>query len=236
MRFSTLTLFAFVALPAIACTEDVNSTDVKTSGVYADMSVTAKGNGSSEVAAGLKVGGSNSNTYMNLDGADELIATVGDESKAMSGGPNYYKTTFATDAADTAFVIAFNRGPDDIQAPNSTVSLPAPFTIAGIATGDSISRAAGLTATWTAATDGDSMRWSLDGDCLFATNRSLTGDTGTVTVATADFSVHSGDEQTSCPANFCVARTRSGTVDPNFGEGGVIDAEQQRCVAFTSAP
>jgi hypothetical protein len=171
---------------------------------------------------------------MQMKGEDGLTATVGTETKTLGGGPEFYKTTFATDAEDTAFVIAFNRGPDDVDAPNSTVSLPAPFMIAGVA--GEISRAAGFTATWTAATAGDAMRWSIDGDCMFETNKSLTSDTGTVTVVLADFNMHSGDEQTSCAANFCVARNRKGTLDPAYGEGGVIDAEQQRCAAFTSAP
>lgn len=233
MRLSTLSLIAFASLPAVGCTQPVDSTDVKTSGVYADMSVVAKGNGSSEVSAGLKVGGSNSNTYLVMKGEDKLTSTVNTSTKTLSKSGDFYKTTFAVDAADTAFQISFMRATGDVSAPNSTVSLAAPFTIAGIAAGASISRAAGFTATWDPSTD--PMNWTLDGDCLFHTNKSMS-DTGTVTVATADFDVHSGEEQNSCNATFCVERTRSGTLDPNIGEGGVIDSAQQRCVAFTSAP
>lgn len=235
MRSNPFGLVALVALSASACTENVDSTDVKTSGVYAEMSVLAQGNGSSEVSAGLKVGGSNSNTYLEMKGPDSLSATVGTSTKTLSKSGNFYKTTFPVDAADTSFVVAFNRGPDDESAPNSTVTLPAPFTIAGIATGASISRAAGFTATWQAETPADPMRWTLDGDCMFSANKSIS-DTGTVTIVAADFSMHSGEEQTTCAATFCVDRTRTGTIDSAFGEGGSIDSSQHRCVAFSSTP
>ena len=235
MRFFTLVSVAFTALPAIACTETVDSSDVKTSGVYADMSVVASGNGSSEVSVGLKVGGSNSNTYLVMKNGDNLTAAVGTDTKTLSKSGNFYKTTFPVEAADTAFVVAFNRPPEDTSAPNSTMTLPAPFTIAGIAAGDVVSRATGFAATWTANADGDAMHWTLDGDCFFRKDHDM-ADTGGATIGLADFDVHQGDEATTCNANFCVDRTRNGVLDPAFGEGGVIDSAQHRCVAFSSAP
>jgi hypothetical protein len=234
MRFSSLALVAFTALPAIACTESVDSSDVKTSGVYADMSVVASGNGNSEVSVGLKVGGSNSNTYLVMKNGDSLTAAVDPDTKTLSKSGDFYKTTFPVEAADTAFVIAFNR-PNDTPAPNSTVSLPAPFDIGGIAAGDTVSRGTGFTATWTANLDGDQMHWTLDGDCFFRKDHAF-ADTGSAVFALADFQMHSGDETTTCPANLCVDRTRNGVLDPAYGEGGVIDSAQHRCVAFNSAP
>ncbi len=52
--------FAFLpaALLALACTESVESTDIRTTGIYPEIEVVATGNGSSKVVA-LKTGGAN---------------------------------------------------------------------------------------------------------------------------------------------------------------------------------
>jgi hypothetical protein len=225
--WATLTL----ALGAAACSEDVDSTDVKTSGVYAEMSVVATGKGQSDVTADLRVGGANSNTHLDLKAADKLSATVGTTTKTLSQSGNVYKTTFDGDAADSKVTVAFTRGVEDTSAPNSSVTLPAPFTVAGIA--GTVSRQVGFTATWAQSTD--PMRWTLDGDCLFIKTDSIS-DAGQTVIGTSDFSVQSGKEQETCNATFCLERTRQGTIDPAFGEGGVISAVQRRCVAFLSAP
>lgn len=235
MRFFTLGLLALAAFPAIACTQTVDSSDVRTSGVYADMSVLAKGNGSSDVSVGLKVGGASSNTYLVMKNADKLTATDGTDTKTLSRSGDYYQTTFGVDAGDTLFTIAFMRGPNDTNAPDSNVTLPPPFTLAGIAAGQTVSRQAGFTAAWDPSAAGDRMRSSLDGDCLFRTDKSF-ADTGTVTISGTDFNVQSGQEQATCQVTFCVERFRNGTLDPAYGDGGVIDATQQRCVAVNAGP
>jgi hypothetical protein len=46
----------------------VESTDIRTTGVYPVIDVTAEGSGTSRVLVKLKVGGINSNTYLDLTG------------------------------------------------------------------------------------------------------------------------------------------------------------------------
>ncbi len=231
MRANGVWAILTLALGAVACGEDVDSTDVKTSGVYAIMSVTATGNGQSEVSMDLRVGGANSNTHLDLKAGDQLTATVGTTTKTLGQSGYVYKTTFDAEAADTKFVVAFTRA-NDTSAPNSSVTLPAPFTVAGI--GATVSRAEGLTATW--AKSSDPMSWRLDGDCLFLKSGSMAADAGAVTLAPTDFSPLSGKETATCPAKLCLDRTRSGAVDPAYGEGGTATAVQSRCVSFSSAP
>jgi len=235
LRWVEYGLLGVFAVGLAACTEDVDSTDVRTSGVYADMEVLATGNGQSEVTVGLKVGGTNSNTFLELDGEDELVASADGQNRNLTERGNYYEATFDTDAGGTEFKVAFNRGPEDTDAPDSHVTLPAPFELAGLDQGQTVSRADGFTLTWETSPDDDDMRWELDGDCLFHESDGIS-DTGTVTISASDFDPHSGDEDTTCNARICVERSRRGSVDSAFGEGGVIEAIQRRCVSFESAP
>jgi hypothetical protein len=221
------------ALGAMACSEHVDSTDVRTSGVYADMSVHASGNGKSDVQVDLLVGGSNSNTHLVLKGADKLTATVGTVSRVLSKSGNVYATTFDGEAAETQFVVSFTRGPDDTSAPNSSVTLPEGFIIGGIA--QTVSRQVGFTATWQAGTKGEPVTWVLRGDCLVAQAGSIS-DAGQTVIPASRFVAAASQEQATCNASFCLERDRQGTIDPAFGEGGVFGATQNRCAAFLSAP
>ena len=61
----------------------VDSDAVRTSGMYADMSIEADGSGGSLTRASLKVGGSSSNTFINLTDGDALVTRVGTSSYPM---------------------------------------------------------------------------------------------------------------------------------------------------------
>jgi hypothetical protein len=113
---------------ASGCRQVVESTDIRTSGIYPDVDVVADGSGSTEVRVRLKVGGPASNTFLDLVGDDHLRVTAGGVTKEMDGSGVGYRATFPTEAAG-AFVIAFMRGAADTSAPNTTVNLPAPFTL-----------------------------------------------------------------------------------------------------------
>jgi hypothetical protein len=222
-----------VVLGAMACSEQVDSTDVRTSGIYADIEVLAPGSGKSDVEVDLRVGGASSNTHLEMKGADKLTATVGAVTKVLGKSGNVYVTTFDGDAAETQFIFAFTRGPDDTSAPSSSVTLPEPFIISGIA--QTVSRQFGFTATWQAGTKGEPMGWVLRGDCLVTQVGSM-ADAGQTVISPSQLIPVVGQDQATCNASFCLERDRRGTLDPAFGEGGVISAGQSRCAAFLSAP
>jgi hypothetical protein len=79
------------------------------------------------------------------------------------------------------------------------------------------------------------MVWVLRGDCLVAQAGSM-ADAGETVIPANKFVTQVGQEQATCNASFCLERERPGTLDPAFGEGGVITAAQSRCAAFLSAP
>jgi hypothetical protein len=66
-----------VLLLAFGCTESVESEDVRTSGIYPEVMVTATGDGQSRVEVRMKVGGPSSNTYLDMTGDDKIEVTVG---------------------------------------------------------------------------------------------------------------------------------------------------------------
>jgi hypothetical protein len=61
-------------------------------------------------------------------------------------------------------------------------------------------------------------------------------DAGKTVLSASQFVPQAGEEQSTCNASFCLERERPGSLDPAYGEGGVIKATQRRCAAFLSAP
>jgi hypothetical protein len=240
MRQQLLLLAAF---PFFFGCEAVDSQDVLTSGVYADLDVTASGTGLSVVQAVLRVGGKYSNAYLSLSGDDTLTATVDGETRTLYevslGEYREYATDFQTDAADTAFQISFDRTVDP-GAPDSQLSLPAPFELTGPADGSTFSRNSDdLLVEWSESGSSDSMRWEATGDCIDYASGNIDGDEGVQSLEAgtleSSWSDDEADEAGSCTVTLTLWRSRSGTVDNGFGEGGEARAHQVRTIEFTSS-
>ena len=165
--------------PLIAC-ESVSSSDVLTSGMYANLEVSADGSGVSRASAILRVGGASSNVYVDLVDGDALTVDQGGElvelEKSSVGEYREYNANFDMDAEDTEFDFAFVRDVDD-GAPSSVIALPAKFEITGPEVDTTVSRAEELTFTWDGGGD-DLMRYSIDGDCVLSAGETLQGDDG----------------------------------------------------------
>jgi hypothetical protein len=219
---------------AAGCRQEVESTDIRTTGVYPVIDVTAEGSGTSRVLVKLKVGGINSNTYLELIGPDRLTATGGGATKELdSTGSVSYAATFATEAAGP-FVVSFMRGPEDISAPNSTVDLPEPFIISPLTT--ELSRATGdLVFTWTPGPAAGVIDSSLYGSCIDTIIETIPDD-GTATISHDRIHARDGATTDSCSVTLTLARTDVGQVDPAFTEGGRVTASQIRSALFTSTP
>lgn len=221
------------------CSEDVPSDDVATDAVYASIGVLATGDGTSSVSTYLKVGGANSNTYLDLTDYDALITYVNGTSKSMSQSGNGYVTSFPYEAEDTPYRIAFVRTPPPDgecagdSAPNSTVLLPAPFAITAPAQDASVSRASPLSIQWSNSGGNDPMSFSVDAPCLQYYADDIENDNGSFTIP-ANTLLVIGSANTACTATVTIHRNRDGELDPNYGEGGVISATQRRAVQFTT--
>lgn len=228
------TIIAAFSLLAFGCTESVESNDVRTSGVYPEIQVTATGNGSSVVSVRLKVGGANSNTFLDLKGDDTLEATVDGDTKTLDGSGDTYRATFPTDAEGTEFSIAFLRGTGDDDAPASTVTMPAPFELM-LGTTEAGRGADDVEVTWDPPVSGAQAAWKLSGECIKLDSGS-TPDDGAHTLEAGSIETFESDMDESCTATFELTRSRTGSVDPAFTEGGSVVARHVRQQGFTSNP
>lgn len=219
---------------ALACSESVESTDIRTTGIYPEIVVTATGNGTSLVEVRLKVGGRNSNTLLDLKGADTLEATVAGSTKTLDEvGSKRYRASFPVEAEGTEFEIAFLRGDEDENAPSSTVSLPSPFDLSVEST--EVSRATdAVEFAWTPPGSGN-VDWGVEGECIIREDGN-TPDDGAGSIAAGAIETFQSDVDESCTVDLTVTRSEAGAIDPAFTEGGSIVARQVRSASFTSTP
>jgi hypothetical protein len=151
------------------------------------------------------------------------------------GAINYSAHFTGADAADTHYVINLTRA-SDTSAPNSNVTLPAPFTIAAPTSAASFSRASdSITVSWSAAGSSDKMALAVSGGCINEYDQVLTGDSGTATISSGSLK-NLVDGSQNCQVTLKLSRQRSGTLDPAYGYGGSIVAAQVRSVTFQSTP
>ena len=180
-------LFAIMASLGTSCAS-IDSSDIKTSGIYADFEAKSNGEGTTLLSANLKVG-QNSNTYLNLVEGDTLQASFENETAAMErknlGSMIWYESTFSTDKSDSSFTLNFQRENDD-SAPDSNVSLPAPFDITVPSEGDSFSMSADkIDIAWNNSDSDDEMQIMISGDCFYGQNINVENDPGVYIIENA---------------------------------------------------
>jgi hypothetical protein len=231
-------LVATFALTLAGCgCETVDSSSVKTSGLYADLEAEAAGDGRTKLKASLKLG-QGSLTFLELAEGDTLIASSGGTDRTMSRtslfGATWYVADFTADAADTAFSIALQRT-SDTSAPSSTVTLPAPFSFVAPAASTQVPRSgSGLRVTWQLASSGDGMRISASGSCIESVSEVTIADSGAHDFAA--FRARQDENNTTCPVTITLERRREGTVDPAYGKGGAFVAKVSRKLTVSSMP
>src|SRR4051812_28938457 len=107
----SLTVVGLVGLLLMGCSkETTSSSNIKTGGIAALIDVYADTASSATVHVELKVGGSDSNTYVDLDNGDELVATAGDDMKVLTTrDAGVYEANFSGVGAETPFRVVLNR-------------------------------------------------------------------------------------------------------------------------------
>lgn len=227
------------------CTE-VDSADLKTHGMYAKFTAIDSGT-SVAVEAKLSTGPLSTDT-ISLSSGDNVYATFAGETRRLSEnhailGEYAYKSTFYTGGAEQQITIDFQRQ-NEVSAPNSYVVLPPDFTITGPTAGTaySLSNNSTINVTWTPAS---SYRMGIEfsGACQTSSGSamsfnhyySLSSDSGSYAISTDALlqSMVEGKDPpitiTSCGnISIEVTRSRSGTVDRNFGKGGYFYGKERR--------
>lgn len=226
------------ALPALAllvgCTETVDSQNIKTPGISATIEATAESDTSTQIVATLQVGGPSSNTYVNLEGGDQIFAAIGDNRVAMQAqDEGVYVATFKTAAAETNFTVDLQRVVE-ADAPANNGTLPSPFDLTVGAS--AVSRTADLTFTWTPSGSKDTMHLELSGTCIFNESLDVPGDTGTFTLAGNTLKPTNSMMAETCDVSVEMTRTREGTTDPGLDPESSFTLRQIRTSKFTSTP
>ncbi len=235
IRFAIVT-----AVAALAACSSVKSSSVRTSGIKASITVSAGGTGSSTASAQLFVGDSITDR-VDLSAGDSLVASSGGQSHTMSRsnvlGIISYSAGFpGLDQGGEAFTIALQRA-GDASAPSSTVTMPQAFAVSAPAGGTSSSRGADLTVTYAPSGGGDPMSWRATGDCITPTgSQAIAGDPGTFTIPRGTLKNDAQHPGATCNVTVTVYRTRQGQLDPAYGYGGSILAQQSRDVPISSTP
>ena len=209
--------------------ESTDSSNVKTAGIYADLSVDADSSSNAVVEAALKVGGSSSNTYLELVSGDVLTASNGIHTQTMTriGSGNWvrYRATLPDTPlnSDSQFTISLTRAADT-DAPSSSVSLAPVISITQPPVDfiSSYSRSADdLLISWDPISSGESTRLTIEGSCIQQFQWPVTG--------LSSFTVQAGNlhgwsslsgADTGCSATIRLERIRYGAVDPAYSEGG----------------
>ncbi|MRG91981.1 hypothetical protein [Polyangium spumosum] len=237
MDTRTLVALALVGLGALSgCKETVDSQNIRTQGIAAILSATAENDQETRLIATLKVGGDESNTYVDLSGGDRIFASAGDQRVEMkTQDTGVYEAKFNTAAEGTEFLVDLQRETDD-DAPASRGTLPAPFALTIGAS--QVSRAADITVTWTPFDSKDDVRLELNGPCIFLETIDVPGDTGTHTILANSLQATGPSDQPppTCDVEVTMTRSRSGTTDATFDSESSFVLEQVRSGSFTSTP
>ncbi len=225
-----------------AC-EQVDSEDILTSGVYANIVAEAEGDGSTQVSTSLRVGGVLSNVFIDLSDGESITAVSGTDEKTLARrsvlGAISYTGTFTGDEADKAFTVAWNRTDGLTSAPNTTITMPAPFALTAPTAGATFSRANDdIVVTWDTSGTPDDMLWEvITSNCAREMkNNNITADPGTFTIAAGTFTNIEGHETETCDTTLVMVRRRLGNLDPAYGEGGWVVGRHVQTVTFSSAP
>ena len=232
-RIAVISLALFTAT---ACTS-VESSDIKTSGIYADLWAVSDGEGTSYSEAILRVGGATSNTFVTLSEGDDLTATVAEVTENMTeqniGEIYSYRADFSTADADVDYVIALERTEDE-SAPSSVMSLPLPFVMDPV--GSEYSRDDDdIVLTWDNQ-QSEIMKIWIEGTCIHNQYHDNETDAGIYTISSDSLEPIDPEANANCEIEITLWRSRPGDVDSAYGEGGVAWGYQRRKITTLSTP
>jgi hypothetical protein len=240
MQAITTFVMFFVVVSLAACSGSSDSTDIRTSGVYAKIKVSATEDDQSSVTVTLRVGDKHSNTYLSLKGGDSLQATLNDsftENIDSKLGSSYQGIFNAVGAGQegASYRIAFIR-PNDTDAPNSTVTMPPAITGFTSSPSDSFSRSSEvLTLTWDPTAQNQLIPISFSGSCFSGVVVPVNTATGIYALNPMTLMSNPGPEE-SCNVTISATVTNTGIVDTAYGEGGVITATRISSTSVMSTP
>lgn len=240
-----LPLAATAALPLLAaCFERVDSTDVTTDGLYADVRLLSLDGVSTDVAVTLAVGGPNG-TRVSLTNGDRLTAVAMGRTVDLSpredlfGSPSY-AGTLPHAGENVAVVVDYLRGDRSAQAQScgntsavgSYALMTKPFELSPMTSSARLAQP--VTVAWSNRS-AEPMEIRVDGSCVRG-GVDRVSDGGAFAIPGAWLAASDPKNPSSCSVRVQARRCATGRVSPAFGEGGRVEACQERSLAFRVSP
>jgi hypothetical protein len=213
-------------------------TDVKTSGIDAEITVLAQSATQARVSVELYPANRDPYERIDLQRGVTLTAEVAGQSKVLTKNALTYEATFDLGAADSEVRVRLDRAmPDDLDAPDSVGTLPAPFELDGLAKAQ-FARSEPVVVTWSPSGTSDPMALAVSGDCIASQILAVYDDPGTYTLAPGTLILSDGADAAtaSCTVNVVLRRARVASVDPNLSAVSSFLLEQVRSTAFSTTP
>lgn len=243
-------VYCMLILTIYSCANS-DSEDIRTSGIHATMTVTAAAGAGTEVVVHLTVGSGLGANDLDLSRGDELSATAQNVTQVLTrqnrAGIIKYLTQFDFNDSRTVVRVALNRA-DDSDAPNSYVTLPDVIEIISpsLASIPEFDASNIVEVVWTQSVIATRMSVTAKVQCVKLDAASIDDvlvfqpsrreaqlDSG---VASFDLTSLVNDARIDrtqpCAGTMMLSRQNRGVLDPNFGEGGSIQAYRLRDFAF----
>lgn len=221
------------------CSDSTKSSNVRTSGVNAQMTVISGESGPTQVSVRVRVGGTFSNTFLTLADGDALTADNGTDTVSLAPVTGLIHApsndgVLPTDSGGRLITVKFVR-PHDTSALASTVVMPLGFAFASPRVGEAFDSAHPKVVVLWSPPVSDPIEWSFRGGCIDDKSGTEAVDTGRLEATLVAARDRDGGLSGPCDVTIHLARSRTGKLDPAYGEGGVISAvqERDRVIRFT---
>jgi hypothetical protein len=165
------------------------------------------------------------------------------EDSSIFGEYSYF-TIFDFADDNTVFTVALERA-NGTSAPNSNVVLPEGFVIDSPLITDVFGTGQFIPISWSPSGTSINPEVFVSLTCTLVSGLSMTGsrrftmisDTGSINVSVSSaMPFATVDTSRLCEGEVTLSRWRSGNLDPNYGEGGQIDAEHAKSAQFYVDP
>jgi hypothetical protein len=237
-------VFAAV-LPVVAgCFEQVDSSEVTTDGLHADVALVSHDGAATEVAVTLAVGGP-LGTRVALANGDRLTATALGRVIDLRRSDDLFGNAAYVGALphageNVAVVVDYLRGDRSAQAQScgntsavgSYALMTKPFELAPLMSSARLAQPVAIAWSNRAA---DPFEVRVDGTCVRGGMERVT-DSGAFTIPAAWLASADPENPSACSVRVVARRCSAGRVSPAFGEGGRVEACQERSLAFRVSP
>jgi hypothetical protein len=235
---------ALAVVLAVTGCSTVESKDIRTSGMTANLTVTLPENADeANVSASLRVG---TLTFVELGGGEEITAAGGGQTAKLdhhraAGVTEYRNRLEGVTKAGTEITFSLERDGDNASAPTSTVVLPERVRLVAPTAGTTYSRRTSIAVRFDSEPSRLPSILTWAGECIQPGSLELEPGRTSATIArgsikpAATTTATPKASTTTCQIDLTVTRRVEGTLDKAFKDGSIA-AETQSVRRVVSAP